>query len=206
MAEDASAEDDELLAIRMMDGDEEALRAFLRKYGGRVRGWLRKKYGSVLQDGEIGEAFDAATMKIWENAGKFDSSRGSMGGWFLRIAQREAQTIISREIEYHAAHATLTPEMDPAGACPPDEEPEEKDKKTDKRVEDLRQVIDTLPTMQKAIIEADMAAGEPANAGRLATELGTSKNSIYVSRNKAHETIRKAMQQRGHYQNRAGRK
>lgn len=70
----------------------------------------------------------------------------------------------------------------------------------DKRLKDLEEVIEALPPLQRAIIRADIAADGTADNGRLAELHATSKNSVYVSRNKAHEAIRKGMQQRGHYQ------
>jgi RNA polymerase sigma factor (sigma-70 family) len=195
-----SDEDESLLACKIANGDPDALRIFLRKYGGRVRGWLQKHYGTVLQECELREAYNSAFRKVWHNARKFDSSRGSMGGWFLRIAQREAQTINKRETTFHIRHSTLDPDMVTPDVCSTNDDSEQEDNNADKRVEDLRQAIDNLPPVQRSIILADLAADGPADAERLAAKLGTSKNSIYVSRNKAHETIRKVMQQQGYYQ------
>jgi RNA polymerase sigma-70 factor, ECF subfamily len=96
---------DARLAARIKDGDEEALRTVLQVHGGKVRGWLGKTYGTVLQDDALNEAFNTSVIKLWRNAGKFDGLRGTLGGWFLRIAQREAITILRREKSY--GHRTV---------------------------------------------------------------------------------------------------
>lgn len=61
----------------------------------------------------------------------------------------------------------------------------------DPRIEDLLNAVEALPTLQKAIIKADLAADGLADAGRLAEIHGTSKNVIYVSRSKARETLKR---------------
>ena len=97
-------------------------------------------------------------------------------------------------MRYRAKNLEYDPTYDPAD--PRDEDDaapgEESD---DPRVEYLRQAIQKLPALQKAIVEADLAAGGLADAGRLAAIHGTSKNSIYVSRTKAHETLKRQVEQ-----------
>ena len=65
----------------------------------------------------------------------------------------------------------------------------------DPRLEGLCRAIEALPPLQKAIIKADLAAGGLADAGRLAEIHGTSKNTIYVSRSKARETLKRQAEQ-----------
>jgi RNA polymerase sigma factor (sigma-70 family) len=200
MTDDVSFDSDEELVARICGGDDDALRALLRMHGGRVRGWLGKTYGSVLHDEELDEVLSTAVLKVWQNVARFDSSRGSLGGWFLRIAQREAINVLRREIAYRSSHRELAfdvaDDTEPSNSC----EPEELDPTSQPRVQALRQIVYGLPPKQRAIILADLAAGGPADAGRLAVELQTSANSIYVLRNRAHEYIRKAMRGKGYYQ------
>jgi RNA polymerase sigma factor (sigma-70 family) len=204
MADDVSIDSDEELVARIGRGDDDALRALLRMHGGRVRGWLGKTYGSVLQDEELDEALGTAVLKVWQNVAKFDSSRGSLGGWFLRIAQREAINILRRDCAYRSSHRELTfdvaDDAGPSSSC----ESEGRDPSSQPRVHALRQIIYGLPPKQKAIILADLAAGGPADAERLALELQTSANSIYVLRNRAREYIQKAMRGQGYYQEGGG--
>ena len=78
-----------------------------------------------------------------------------------------------------------------------DPEPDEPLTKEEKQeLKDLNYIIEhKLKGHQQAIIKADLAAGGTADAGSLAEMLGTTKDSIYVSRHKAHETIRREMTQ-----------
>ena len=45
-----------MLALRMAERDEEALRTMLRLYGGEVRAALRRKYRGILADPETDQA------------------------------------------------------------------------------------------------------------------------------------------------------
>lgn len=187
-----------------MEGQNEALRALLVLYGGRVKNVLRGRYRSVLQDQEIDLALSNALIKVWRHARSINLERGSLGGWFLRIAQRCAIDILGRKLGSRETALALEPDADPAGEC--EEDDEELDGRTRKRLQDLDAVIEGLGPLQKAIIKADLAHGGQADNARLAAQHGTSVNSIYVSRNKAHEAVRKGMQQRGHYKDRPGGK
>jgi hypothetical protein len=65
-----------------------------------------------------------------------------------------------------------------------------------KLYEALHQIIDSLPYCQRTMIEADLVAGCDADNAYLAGVLRTTKNSIYVSRNKAREKIRTELRTR----------
>ena len=93
--------------------------------------------------------------------------------------QRRSAEVLDQDIERLAAPAaSQTPEASPFLAT-------------------LRDVISTLPRVQRGVIEADLRCGGVADAGELAAELGTSKNSIYVSRNTARKTLRRVLTERG---------
>ena len=171
MAEFASepTDDDEALALRMMDGDEDALRDVLRVHGGKVRGWLKKHYGDVLRPPEIEEAFNRAAYNVWRFAGKFDPSIGPLGGWFLRIAQRAAESILRDECSHCAKCLEYEPSYDPAGDCADGET--EIGKLEKQRLVQQDYIIEhKLVGHEKEIVKADLAAGGPRQAdnGRLA--------------------------------------
>jgi DNA-directed RNA polymerase specialized sigma24 family protein len=197
--------DEEELALRLMDGDREALRTLLVLYGGKVKNFLRKRYGDSLQEQERDLALNTALIKVWRHARSIQLGRGSLGGWFLRIAQRCAIDILNRELGRREDLLALDPEADPVDDCEAADD-EVADARVRKRLSDLDAVIEGLGRVQHAIVKADLAAGGQADNARLAAQLGTSLNSIYVSRNKAHEAIRKGMQQRGHFTDRPGGK
>ena len=62
----------------------------------------------------------------------------------------------------------------------------------------LRDCIAQLPRMQRKVIEADLRSGSVADAGELAETLGTTKNSVYVTRSGARKALRRALTERGY--------
>lgn len=195
MADDGSTVTDSDIALMMAEGDQDGLRLFLKRYGGRIKGFLVKFYASVLQEGELDEARNAAAYNIWRFAERYDEGKGALPSWCIRIAQRAAQSIVRREMKYRSKNLEYDVSYDPAGDPPAEETVEALDRSADPRLEDLHRAIETLPPLQKAIIKADLAAGDGlADAGRLAEIHGTSKNSIYVSRSKARENLKRQAQ------------
>lgn len=190
--DDPAAMDDESLVIRMMDGDEEALREFLRDNLQPVRDVLRSTYGSTVQSNEIDEAINLAALKLWESASDYDTSKGTLRAWFY--AQSAVIDILRREKRYRTRNRPYGPEHEGRDNPPhsADDEPLTKDEQ--RRARDLDYVIEKkLVGLQQAIIKADLAAGGLADAGRLAEIYETTKESIYVSRHKAHKKIESEM-------------
>lgn len=194
MADDRSTMSDSDIALMMAMQDKEGLRLLVERYGGRLKAFLYKRFRSVLQEGELAEALNVTFFNAWRFAERYTEANGTLASWCIRIAQNAARDILRREKRYRDKNLEYDPVYDPA--APRDQEDaapgEESD---DPRVEHLRQAIQKLPPLQKAIIEADLAAGGLADAGRLAEIHGTSKNSICVSRHKAHETLKRQVEQ-----------
>src|SRR4051812_12772055 len=88
---------DDKLARLMGQRKEEALRLFLDKYGGKVKGYLMKRYRGILDESEVDQAVLDGALNVWCNATKFKESDGGLGGWFLVIALRAAIDIIRGE-------------------------------------------------------------------------------------------------------------
>jgi RNA polymerase sigma factor (sigma-70 family) len=188
------------IALQMMDGDEDGLRELLRRFGPRVRGFLKSTYGDVLAEPELAEALNVAAYNVWRFARRYDETKGTLASWFVRIAQNAARNLLRGELRHTHKELEYDPGYDPASNNEGESEPStEADPEAQQRVQDLEEGIEQLPPLQRAITKADLAAGAPADAGRLATIHGTSKNSIYVSRAKARESLRKHMIRRGHF-------
>jgi RNA polymerase sigma factor (sigma-70 family) len=189
--------DDEDLAARMLCGDKEALREVLREHLGPVKDVMKGTYAKTVHQLLIDEAISFAVAKMWRTAGSYDKARGTLGAWLYIMAQSRLRDILKREKRQRVRYPLMDPEYDRAIECPSDGSDEPENKEEAQELQDLRYVVENkLKGHQKAIILADLAAGGSANAGSLAEILGTSKESIYVSRNKAHENIRKEMKQR----------
>ena len=198
MADDGSPVTDSDIALMMAARDQHGLHLLLDKYGGRIKAFLVKYYSSVLQEGELNEALNFASYDIWRFADRYDEGKGSLPSWWISIAQRAAQGIIRREFKYRSKNLEYDAKYDPGGNPPDEEAADTSDRAGDPRLEDLHRAIDALPPLQKAVIKADLAAGDGvADVGRLAEIHGTSKNSIYVSRHKAIEALKKRAEQFG---------
>jgi len=181
---------DEDIALLMMDRNEEGLKAMLRQYGGKVQIGLENKFAGLLHLTDINCAISMAATKLFLTADKYDKNKGTYGALLYRYACNCAKDIFSKDQKhYHdpldfraecasGLQATPTPAMSPG---------------MDATCDQLRAVINDLPHHQKHIIESDLASHDVASAERLAKELGTSKGSVYVVRNKARKTIEEKM-------------
>ncbi|MEX2139023.1 MAG: sigma-70 family RNA polymerase sigma factor [Pirellulales bacterium] len=184
--------DDEDLAIRMMDGDKEALREVLGRHLEPVREVLEGKYSTTVQPCDIDEALNRAILKLWQKAGTYDKRAGDLGAWLYIMAESALIDVYRHEKKHRRRHPVLPDEYDAPENCEIEPDKLTKDEKTE--FKDLDNIIENkLPMLQKAIIKADLLVAGTADAASLAEIHGTSKNSIYVSRNKAHETIRREM-------------
>lgn len=195
-------DDAELLLRVAVDRDQDALRVFASRHKDLVYGWLVSAHGRQVAE----EAFYRALWNVWRFADRYDDKRPAHP-WFLRIAQNAARSVIRGE--NRARHALLSEQegYDPAD-CGPQGEAEyseaekENRQRREQRTRDLLAVVQRLPPQQRAVTLADLADSTgTAPAADLAASLGTSKNSVYVSRNAARETIRKEMIRLGHYSN-----
>ena len=186
--------DDEDLAIRMMCGDKEALREVLHRYLEPARDLLTSTYATTVQPLDIDEAMNVAIYRMFYAAGKYDKTKGTLRAWFYTIAQRAVIEIFRREKRHRRKHPLRDVEIDPPDTSNESENDEPLSKERKKELRELDNVIENkLKGHQKAIIKADLVADGVADAACLAEMLNTSKESIYVSRHKAHENIRKEM-------------
>ncbi|MEQ8768189.1 MAG: sigma-70 family RNA polymerase sigma factor [Planctomycetota bacterium] len=183
MSGDASErvrEDGEIVeALRRRE--EDGLRRLLSVHGGRVRGWLRMRFAGRLADQDIAEILHESAYRAWRNVDRFEESKGTLGGWLLRIAGNVAIDLLRREGRQR--HELLGPAVEAARPAEPVPEG------NGNLREVVRRLIDGLPRLQREILEADLAAGGTAEAEPLASELGTTVNSVYVSRSKARRKL-----------------
>lgn len=198
-------DDAELLLRIAVDRDPEALALFVARHKDKVYGWLVKHHGHHLAD----EAFHRALGNVWRFADRYDDKRPA-GPWFLRIARNSALSILRGESKHKHEALGERPGYDPAG-CGPDGEREyteaeqEHQKGREQRRRDVVAVVDGLPPQQRAVMMADLAdPSGTAPAADLADRLGTSTNSIYVTRKNARDKIRREMIRLGHYQESVG--
>ncbi len=197
--------DDVALALQLMERDEAGLRTLVRVYGPRLKGYLNKHFGDLLDEFELDEAFVTTVEKVWLYP-TFDDREGTLASWLIRIARNCAASILKRERTrgHHELKCDpgYDPADDPALACEAPAGCDEDPKRDARLLKDLDDIVQGLPRLQRAIVEADLATpGGTAGSQRLADKHESTKNSIEVSRNKARVTIREELLRRGHFQN-----
>lgn len=181
----------------LMRGDPEALRRILVDHGGVVLGLLRKEFINVLDQQEIEDALSRASMRVWRSGKAYDPSRGSLAAWLYVIARNCARTVL--EVKRRDSGLTFLADLDSqASPAPRVAEPDAHRDPGDHFAEDVRGCIEALPPQQRAVLLADLAAGGAADTEVLAEQLGTSRNSVYVSRNNGRKALRAALLELGH--------
>jgi len=192
--------DDVELALRMMDGDEEALSCVIRHYSPKVMGALRSKYRNQVPEDVLEDAINRAAFSLWRSADRFNDSKGSLGGLFYKCACHEVVNILRQGKDApHISLDDLDRDIPGPRSTAFEQNDEEFSPEKQKLYRDLHEVIQGLRGHQRAIAEADLVTGCQADNVYLANVLSTSKNSVYVSRNKARENIRQEMRKRGHF-------
>lgn len=179
---------DTVTARLLSSGDPEGLRRLLADHGGTVRWTLTREFSKVLDQLQIDDALSQASQRVWKSGHRFDPARGTLRAWFYVIARNCARRLLERQrsdatfrqVDDLDAHARRP--SDAAVPTPPSP-----------FVQDLRRCIDQLPRLQRAVVLADLAAGGSAPAAELAAELGTSANSVYVSRTNARKALKAAL-------------
>lgn len=192
--------DDITLVCRMSQGDQDALRLMLRKYGGRVKAALKRKYQGILAEPEIEQAVLDGAFQVWRFASRFEVDRGSLGDWFLAITFNAAAGIIRGNRKMSFKELAFEPVLDPASWWSGGSSATTTTFGRESRlIRELNEAIEKLPRLQKAVIRADLAAvGGRADDHRLAAQLGSTPNAVGVARCKARVTLLKLMTQEGH--------
>jgi RNA polymerase sigma factor (sigma-70 family) len=179
----------------LQKGDQRGLRQLLEDHGGLVRERLRRRFPRVLDDSELDEALNLATIQVWRAASTYDPAIGPLRAWFSVIANNCALKLLAQR---KRAGFTLGHDLDqeeatraPAAAA--------LSSARQRLMSDTLACLERLPPLQRAILQADLAAGGTAPAAALAEQLGTTHNSIYVSRLKGLRSLRRMLAQMGHH-------
>lgn len=179
-------DDDETLNLRIQCQEPGALVRLLELYGPLAQGYVKKRYGHVLCDSDIMAVLTNAASRAWQYGESYDPSQ-SLKSWFLKIVQNQTFDLLKDKTDHRGMAFNLDRHDRPEVGD------ELIDKKTKQRIEALERCIEKLEGRQKAIIQADLATDDVASAAWLAEKLGTTANSIYVSRSKARENLRKCV-------------
>ncbi len=189
---DGAARD--LRTIRLLRaGDAEGLERLLADHGAIVRSRLSHQFGRLLDDSEIDDVMELATIRIWRSATRFDETLGTLRAWFAVIARNCALRLLG---EPHRSLLVFLGDADVAVEAKSEAGPTSPERQ--RLLRDLAKCLSRLPLLQRAVLCADLEAGEVVPAHELATRFATSANSIYVSRRKGRRALRAALVWRGH--------
>jgi DNA-directed RNA polymerase specialized sigma24 family protein len=194
--------DDAEIMRRIKASDEDGLRALLLVHGPKVRGFLTKRHGPHVAAEALNEA---ALLIFWEASTKYTAGKGSLAGWFMRIAHRKALDIRKGETRKKFVQMEFEPGYDPSDGDDTDylQEKTENTQKRERRDQDIWDIVARLPRVRRIVIECDLLdqTGQATiDAIRIALgNPGASVNSIDVARSKARAFIRDEMRRLGHY-------
>ena len=86
-ASSAIPEDDRALVARMAAGDEMALGTLYDRW----HCFANNVIGQILDNqGDVEDVVEASFWQAWQQAGRFDETRGSVGAWIFSIARSRA--------------------------------------------------------------------------------------------------------------------
>lgn len=194
MDEDTPTHSDYDLALNIACGDEDAICAFITQYGPKVQGFLRSRYPTVWED-----AWQEALIRMVDRINRFDPDKGSLKSWFTKLAQNCARSILRAEKKHPCAEAHEDIERD--YRRPSQEPPTPKQQKqAERRAEQVRKAIQSLPPKEQRVILADLAHPDgKAPASELADAWETNTNAIYQARDRGKKKLREDLMQRGIY-------
>lgn len=173
------------VVARFRAGDEDAVRAVYRHYGGAVQTVAR----SMISDPElVAEVVQQTFVKAWRAASTFDESR-DLAPWLYTIARRTAVDVLRREMQ--PTRGDHEPETDVAVTTISFERTWE--------IHEVRRALDGLPPDEREVVRLSHLVGlsHPEIAARMGVPVGTVKSRSA----RAHARLAAAL---GHLANRTG--
>jgi RNA polymerase sigma factor (sigma-70 family) len=99
-----SLRDDDDLLVACGEGDEQALGSLYDRFGKIAYGLALR----VLRDAALAEdAVQEAFLAVWQQAARFDRSRGSASTWILTLVHRRAVDLVRSQVRFTALHDQL---------------------------------------------------------------------------------------------------
>ncbi len=173
--------DDATIARLLGEDAEVGLRHLLAVYGGRVRAYIRKRFGGVLSGDQIDEALNDATFRMWNS---FEPSKGKLGAWFVLMAYQASVDLLRRERRDQPRLASIE-DMNLDPVAPSEDSPSEDSSSGEFRQElvlALHSALRGLSERERTIIQADLDSDGKASTSQLAEALQTQPSCISRSR------------------------
>lgn len=177
----------------LVAGETAGLERLFGDHGAIVRVHLRRAFGKMLDELELDEVMSIASVRVWLGARRFDATRGTLRAWLAVITRNCAIRHLEQRRRRRDEPRSNLDRLElplPAATSPKDRT---------RLIADLYRCIENLPPRQRDVLYADLEAGDTVPAAALATRLGTSANSVYVSRQRGRRALEAAMRRCGHY-------
>jgi RNA polymerase sigma factor (sigma-70 family) len=181
-AADRDAADRGILREFREGREDEAVRQLLQRHGGQVRAALRRRFPSIHDDHILLQALHDAVGTVLTD---YDPTKGAgLGAWFLLIAGRRVCDALRGQRDRRRKTLPLV-----NGNCR-DHQPSPTSRLFSEELRTaVRQAMEKLSELERAVIEADIDAGKPAAADALARRLKTTEQSIYAARARARRKL-----------------
>jgi RNA polymerase sigma-70 factor, ECF subfamily len=166
----APTREDRDLVLRVVDGDVRAFEAIYDRYNTQVFGLAMRVTG---RHRAAEEATQDALLSLWRTADRYDIDRGTLKTWLLSIVRSRSVDWLRREARHDRER-----EIDDAllGRLEAAERTEEQ-AASNEESRDTRQLLITLPTEQRQVIELAYFTGltHAEMAAEIGIPLGTVK-------------------------------
>lgn len=181
--------DDAELVARVAAGDQEAIGHIYDRFGQAVYSLCLR----IVHEGATAEELTQEVfVRLWRSAASFDSTKGRLSTWLLRIAhnlslnevrRRQSRPITAPDLDWEAEAAALadpSADADPAGSAWLRE-----------RATAIRGALAQLPEPQRKAIELAYFGGlsQPEVAAALGDPLGTVKSRIRAGMQRLRELL-----------------
>lgn len=166
-------ESDRALVRRVAARDEPALATLYDRYAAQVHGLAL----AILRDPALAEEVTHDVfLRVWEQPGAYDPTRGTFAGWLFRVARNRAIDQLRRRRETTMGNLETSPEF---WIADPEPTPEEQALLGQRRLE-VVSALATLPADQRRLLEMAYYTGlsQREIAERLERPLGTVKSQI----------------------------
>lgn len=183
---------DHVTLEQLIQGHPDGLRRLLSDHGGVVRAYLVRKFADIFDHWEIDEAMSLAAIRVWQSAPRFDASLGRLRAWFAVIARNCAMKLLAQRQGERLVPIDCI-DASRLGLATSFSEAERL-----RLIVDVHRCIAKLPPLQRAVLLADLNAGEPQAAPVLAERFGTTIHSVWVARSHGRRTLRSALARLGY--------
>jgi RNA polymerase sigma-70 factor (ECF subfamily) len=188
------------LIVRVRDRDEAALAALYDRFGGLVLTVALR----VVGERELAEEIMQDTfLRCWNGAETYQSGRGQVSSWLMRIARNRAIDVLrSRN---HRARRNERTSLDAAGEASHPTGPDEAEAIATRQA--VAAALAALPTAQRRVVELAYYGGlsQSEIASRLGEPLGTVKSRTRAAMEQLRTSLRPHFDEPGAHPGPTGR-